>query len=251
MSNASNQMLEACNHLFSDRAATSAKVKSLTLTLISSNSAASLRAVETRAALDWVYECIISDNGAGNEKRISQSEDLSMRELQRPPSSANDTQTQAIARYVLAVIAHMRGDKAICASNTAHIAVAAPRWFRLEFDTIFREVFRPECQGAYDQLKSETDDVLAKTYRTRVIAKRAAALAVGTGVGVAVASGLVLAGLRNGTAATVRVAALGVAKPIWIAATSEKARAFDLTRVNARFEDRLDNECRTVARRYI
>jgi hypothetical protein len=90
----------ACLELFGNRGATAAKVKALALATAASSKRDKVRAAETRAALDWLYGCLISENGAGNGKRLSQSEDLAMRELQRPLRSAIDAQTHAKARYV-------------------------------------------------------------------------------------------------------------------------------------------------------
>lgn len=237
--------------MFSDRGATAFKVKALALATIAPGKTDEIRAAETRAALDWLYECLISANGAGNEKRISQSEDLSMRELQRPSNSANDAQTQAKARYVLAVIGHMRGETEVCVSNVAHMAAAAPRWFRTEFPTVFEHVFRPECQVAYDQLTAEMEAASAKAYRARIIVKRAAAIAVGAGVGVAVVGGMLLIGVKNGANPAVRRAIIGAAEPIWNSATRENLSVANLARIHARFEERLNAECRIMARKLL
>ncbi len=249
MPDALTELRTACEEMFADRSATTAKVKALALSIEGAGKVDQIRAAEMRAALDWLYECLISGNGAGNGKRLSQSEDISMRELQRPSSSEADIQTHARARYVLAVIAHMRGEAEVCASNTAHMVATAPRWFRTEFPVLFERVFVPECKAVYDQLEAETEGTSVKSYKGRIIAQRTAAVAVGTGVGATIIGGLVLAGLMKGGGSppVIRQAVTGAAKPIWDSATREKARLADLARIHARFEKRLDEECRTVA----
>jgi hypothetical protein len=254
MHDASTVLRMACSEMFSDRPATAARAKALALSIEGAGKADQVRAAEMRAALDWLYECLIPGNGAGNERRLSQSEDISMRELQRPSGSMSGVQTHARARYVLAVIAHMRGEAEVSASNIAHMAATAPRWFRAEFPTLFERVFVPECKAAYDQLEAETEVASARSYRARIIAKRTAAVAVGAGVGVTIIGGLVLAGLAKnsaGTSPVVRQAVTGAAKPIWNSANRENARVADLARIQARFEQRLDEECRAAARRLL
>ncbi len=233
--------------MFADDESTASKTKALALATMTAGKADQVRAAETRAALDWLYECLISENGAGNEKRLSQSEELSMKELQHPSNSASDSLTHAKARYILAVLANMRGETEVCASNVAHMAAVAPRWFRAEFPAIFEKVFRPGCQAAYDQLEVETKAVSGKSYRAQVIAKRAAAVAVGTGVAAAVAGGMVLVGAKGGANPVIRQAIMGAAKPIWTSATPEASRIAELARIRSRFEDRLDKDCRTLA----
>ena len=237
----------ACAEMFADGEATASKTKAFALATMAASKADQVRVAELRAALDWLYECLISQNGAGNERRLSQSEELSMKELQLPSNSASDTLTHAKARYILAVIANMRGETEVCASNIAHMAAVAPRWFRAEFPAIFLKVFRPACQAAYDQLEVETNAVAGKSYRARVIAKRAAAVAVGTGIGAVVAGGMVLAGAKGGANPVIRQAVMGAAKPIWTSATPEAARVAELARIRSRFENRLDKDCRTLA----
>ena len=253
MPDASTELRIACEEMFSDRDATTAKVKALALSTEGTGKVEQVRAAEMRAALDWLYECLISGNGAGNGKRLSQSEDISMRELQRPSNLGADIQTHAGARYVLAVIAHMRGEAEVSASNIAHMAATAPRWFRAEFPALFERVFVPECKAAYEQLEAEMEGTSVKSYRARIMAQRIAAVAVGTGVGVTIVGGLVLAGLMKGGGSppVIGQAIDGAAKPIWDSATRENARLADLGRIQARFEQRLDEECRAAARRLL
>jgi len=256
---ASTRLKTACLELFGDRGASAAKVKALALATAASSKKDQVRAAETRAALDWLYGCLISENGAGNGKRLSQSEDLAMRELQRPLRSAIDAQTHAKARYVLAVIGHMRCETEVCASNVAHMAAVAPRWFRAELPAMFEQVFRSECQAAYDRLEAETEGASNKSYRGRIIAQRVAAVAVGIGVGAAVTvvvvGGMFLIGVKGGAnpgaSAWARKVVMGVAKPIWTSATRENAKIADLARIRSRFEARLDEECRVIAQRIL
>ncbi len=251
MSELAAKLKSVCKDMFSDQRRTAAKVRALSLPAVQSGKSPEARAIEIQAALNWIYECLISENGAGNEKRIEQSEDLAMRELQRPASSTIEMQLQAKARFILAIVAYSRCEIEVCASNVAQMAAVAPRWFRAEFPEVFERVIKQECQAAYDQLKAEIEKATAKSYTGQVVAKRAAAVAVGTGVAAAAAGVMVLTGLKGGLNYAAREAIEDTAKPIWTSATPENARKAELNRVTARFEKRLDDECRAVARKLI
>jgi hypothetical protein len=142
-------------------------------------------------------------------------------------------------------------DESRAEANIAHMAALAPRWFRAEFPAMFEQVFKLECQAAYDQLEAETKAASTKSYRGQIIAKRAAAVAVGTGVGAAMAVGMVLMGLKGSGSYAARQAVMEAAKPIWNSATREKAEAAYLARIRSRFEERLDEECQVIARKLL
>jgi hypothetical protein len=240
-------LLSLCTELFNNREIAASKTKALALAIESIPKIDPVRAAEIETALHLLHACFISMSGTGSDKRLSQADDIAVREIQRPAKSSPETHLHSRARYVLAAIAHIRGEPEVCVSHIASMAIVAPRWFRGEFPVMFEAVFRPEFGALCDQLEADKDAEAGKSHIGAVVTQRAGAVAVGIGVGAAVIAGLALTGSGRGANPAVKNIALSTAKPIWQSATSKKIRAAKLAQIDERFEQQLDVECRSIA----
>ena len=183
---------------------------------------------------------------------LAQAEDICIQLIQRPSNSAATAGLHARARFILAVINFERNEPEVCALNVAHAFAKDPRWSREFFPDIFDSVFRPLCSSTYQQLEADEARARSRTQYRALIAKRAGAVVVGTGVAAgALAVGVGFMALSGAKSSPAHLLARdwlkATAVPMWRSATDTTSHEPDLTRIRDKHEIRLDRACQALA----